>query len=447
MDRMGNLIQWLKSNLGLARTGILVSGGILASVIVIMIPFVVSGGGGAPAGTANLWVDTNGGTCTRQAVPASYNDAAACASATAAWTAATSGDTIRIKNGSYNHQCFVSSKTVDTSVIGESVDGVVFHNDNIECVSEFGGDNTVYVAGSHLVLQDITIDTGSNAGSGVSFRIHDGANNVTFRNVIANGLLPSVLIQAANNFTWTHGNLGTNNISPPEITCTNNGFGSIQMDGPDHATIDHVRINRVKAQSVVTPNVGGCDSDGRPHLERIRFNSASNPTISNVVFEDGSEDGSGEMFSSTTITNLRVINTYFGTLTGNRGPEFLHMDHAVGAHWYYNTFNENGGFLHVDDNTWVGNLGINNPGCDGTHIRNVWQDTGSCGTDTYTSSPLGIGGNGGALSAGSPAIDGGEVPGPTDACTDPTIVNSLDSSDGIRPVGAACDAGVDEFGN
>ena len=33
-----------------------------------------------PTATANLWVDTDGGTCTRQATPGPYVDAAACSS-------------------------------------------------------------------------------------------------------------------------------------------------------------------------------------------------------------------------------------------------------------------------------------------------------------------------------------------------------------------------------
>jgi len=63
---------------------------------------------GASAQTANLWVDTNGGTCTRQATPATYVDAAACSSMQAAQTAASAGDTIRIKNGTYGSQSISS---------------------------------------------------------------------------------------------------------------------------------------------------------------------------------------------------------------------------------------------------------------------------------------------------------------------------------------------------
>jgi len=46
------------------------------------------------ATTANLWVDTNGGSCARAASPAAYGDAQACASFDAAYAAAQLGDTV-----------------------------------------------------------------------------------------------------------------------------------------------------------------------------------------------------------------------------------------------------------------------------------------------------------------------------------------------------------------
>ena len=55
-----------------------------------------------PAGTANLWVDTSGGSCTRSASPTGYNDAQACS-----WSAANSrcggGDTVGVRGGSYGN--------------------------------------------------------------------------------------------------------------------------------------------------------------------------------------------------------------------------------------------------------------------------------------------------------------------------------------------------------
>jgi hypothetical protein len=53
-----------------------------------------------PAGSANLWIDTNGGSCTRQSSPGSYSDSTAC-SWQQANTACQGGDTVLVKGGSY----------------------------------------------------------------------------------------------------------------------------------------------------------------------------------------------------------------------------------------------------------------------------------------------------------------------------------------------------------
>lgn len=57
---------------------------------------VVSQGGGAAAGTANLWVDANGGSCTRSGSAVAYADGSACDSFGSAYVAATSGDKIGV---------------------------------------------------------------------------------------------------------------------------------------------------------------------------------------------------------------------------------------------------------------------------------------------------------------------------------------------------------------
>ena len=58
------------------------------------------GGGGSAPGTANLWVDANGGSCARQATPGAYADAQAC-SWNGAYQAAQTGDMILVRGGSY----------------------------------------------------------------------------------------------------------------------------------------------------------------------------------------------------------------------------------------------------------------------------------------------------------------------------------------------------------
>lgn len=61
--------------------------------------FIYSSFAAAPAGTANLWVDSSGGSCTYHAAPASYVDSEACSPSNfdAIYAKAACGDTVKIK--------------------------------------------------------------------------------------------------------------------------------------------------------------------------------------------------------------------------------------------------------------------------------------------------------------------------------------------------------------
>lgn len=63
-----------------------------------------------PAGSANIWVDTNGGTCVDNASPVSYNDAQACT-----WDAANdtcdNGDSVGVQSGSYGTVALTGSNS------------------------------------------------------------------------------------------------------------------------------------------------------------------------------------------------------------------------------------------------------------------------------------------------------------------------------------------------
>jgi hypothetical protein len=96
----------------------------LASVTAGGVVIAQQGGDGV---TRNLWVDSNGGTCTRASSPAAYADAAACSSISAAFAAAgNSSDTICVKPGSYSAQTIPtdSGKAMPATVIDGCEDGV-----------------------------------------------------------------------------------------------------------------------------------------------------------------------------------------------------------------------------------------------------------------------------------------------------------------------------------
>ena len=63
-------------------------------------------GASGRADAANLWIDADGGTCTRQGTAAAYSDLLACPTFSAAYDAANAGDSVRVKQGSYPTQTF-----------------------------------------------------------------------------------------------------------------------------------------------------------------------------------------------------------------------------------------------------------------------------------------------------------------------------------------------------
>ncbi len=92
----------------------------LASMTAGGIVITTNNGGGPATGTGNVWVDTNGGTCTYSATAVAYNDAAACSSFQTAYAAVdNTGDTICVKSGSYSTQTvtYIAGKTTPNTVI------------------------------------------------------------------------------------------------------------------------------------------------------------------------------------------------------------------------------------------------------------------------------------------------------------------------------------------
>lgn len=90
---------------------------------------------GGSATTANLWLDTNGGTCTRSSSPTTYVDAAACGSIDAARDAAQCSDTVNIVAGDYTDAQNVTSPpnscTSSPVVFKSYVGTATFHTMNL----------------------------------------------------------------------------------------------------------------------------------------------------------------------------------------------------------------------------------------------------------------------------------------------------------------------------
>jgi hypothetical protein len=119
-----------------------------------------------------VWIDSNGGSCTRQATPGSYQDAAACSSFAAAYTAANSGDTVGVRPGTYPAQKFAGGYQ---STQARGTKTLTFRGDPGAIVRQIN-------AGSpNLTYDGLDLDAGATKTSGPVFA-NGGGDNVTFRN-------------------------------------------------------------------------------------------------------------------------------------------------------------------------------------------------------------------------------------------------------------------------
>jgi chitodextrinase len=150
----------------------------------------------APApGVANLWVDTNGGSCARQATAGSWVDSQAC-SWNQAYQTAQTGDLILVRGGSYgnvtigpNKASIAAPGVTFRTASGESV--VVNDLENGHIAGGTGGSNISFVGpatartfrsdqASNVVVDDWNVDC--NGCDGIQMFHLEAADNVVVRN-------------------------------------------------------------------------------------------------------------------------------------------------------------------------------------------------------------------------------------------------------------------------
>jgi len=313
---------------------------------------------------------------------------------------------------------------------------------------------------NYMTLQDMTIDGGTNTnGGGPSLGSNICAEHITYNNVDIVGYFPDISIglDYASNcpgrgafFHWNGGVDGSPGM-PARLCSASSGWSAGEPIWSH--SVNNITIEGITFYTQTVSYAGACAPDNNSHLEFIRLeNPVDDFTLRNSVFLPGSDAGSGYIFANGVggDNRMTIVGNYFADNNGSKwiGAGGLECDYVFA----YNTFDpagDDGGDTLCSSGTWVGNLGPSAAyaGCSGTHTKNVWQTTDSCGTDTFTTGSLGVDSSTGHLQAGSLAIDAGETPGASDLCTDSAYLNALDIDALARPVGSVCDAGADEYGN
>ncbi len=209
-----------------------------------------------PGSTANLWVDSNGGSCQRQATAVIYNDALACPSLQAAYNAATGGDTVQIKAGNYTTAFNGGSKS--PSVILRSADGST-------------------AVGANSTLREAVAVSAISQSNGGNF-ILDG-------------------VKVSDQVTLT--------ATAKNITFSNSDFAqTIYIDGLANSNIiiDTSTFNNQNTNASCT------DEPARIHLA-YGSSTSSGVTVQNSMFDGGNKDGVQTgvalVIKNNTFTNIR----------------------------------------------------------------------------------------------------------------------------------------------
>jgi hypothetical protein len=380
--------------------------------------------------TADLWVDTDGGTCTRSAGSA-YSDAGACSSLQNAYNAANDGDTVRVKTGTYGAQ----------SSIGGGADTVTF-------IGEDGA----------------TVDVGTDSPEYSGFNL---SGNVIVDNVDVTGDYTIVQF-SGDGSQWMNSRLDATEIrrcDSDEPLLIQDGDSGASYTITNNTVGPNVTIGTMRGSE---DGSGGCVGDNF-HLEMARIGQGVDGLVlDRVTFEacpNGSGYvgcGSGQIFftkgggsaypRNITIRNSRFFNTvnYHMQASSALGTNNVNFD------FEYNTFGASEPFSWdsaIQGVTFVGNAGTRPQTCSSGHTwtANVWQWASgtACGTDTRVTGdsfetdqlfnqttliPTGA----------SPVVDAGETPGASDVCTGG--LGSVDFTGATRPIGTDCDAGAYEVG-
>jgi hypothetical protein len=187
-------------------------------VAAIAVSIGVGGAAGAVVRTeasgpaANLWVDADGGSCTRHGAASSYADAQACGSLQAAANAASAGDVVLIRDGRYPGQLLTGAKRLTFRGAGPgrpsfgqiitSAANVAFTHVLVENRDPPAGntpcsyfDYTLFTCGPGQTYVDVIVD-GLSKGSGNPERrgglqVDAGSTNLVFRNGEIRGVLDS----------------------------------------------------------------------------------------------------------------------------------------------------------------------------------------------------------------------------------------------------------------
>jgi chitodextrinase len=390
--------------------------------------------------TANLWMSTQaGGSCVRSASPVAFNQAASCASVSAAFGSCQPADLVGVQAGSYGSQSISGVKAAPYCVFDLGITGTQ---------ASFAGFSPAQSAGG-VEFRNGTISSISwnyNAGTSVP-------SNITFRGIASHS---EIFIKGGQNLSFIGGSLtGVNETGSAPAAFHIEGCAS--GCGGTGTTMSNVLVDGY----TINGNKQTCTTC---HYELIRIDeNASYVTIRNTRFFNNSiTDCTSFIFITSTSGagpphNLTFENNYFGL--PQTGCYYVFQTQATNIpvcdhfNLRYNSFAFSAWADSCSSNngsTFKGNVAPRDWKCAGglTASYNVWQwsSNSPCGPgdkvvlgSQYGIDKLGYlnpaGGDLG-LQPGAPGINAG----------DPGDYPATDINGTKRPLGGLPDAGANEAG-
>lgn len=441
--------------------------GIGAVALALVIGATQIPGGASPA-VANLWVNTTAGASpSRCATACVYNSTHAYGSLTAAFTAASPGDHVLVKCGSYGNQTFTTSQST-TPVTISSETGVC------ATVNELDFNDT---DGAYLTADHLTLPQGAGGTTVDHLKITNsmiGVGQWTSGPILSFHALYNSTIQGNTIGPACCGNspaFGSPHSSPEGIRIGNAGETNSTGDVIDSNLIQGV----VRLCANWMSGYGACPDSDCPsfcHADGIHLWGIQNSVISdNSLVQDAVqgifiENSNGSVTGNNTVINnqISLVENECGICSGadgggttigstliafNTTPDVITLsstgaNEAAGAS--YTLVGNIGKLLIASASTGnnVGCTGINDANLTVNYSYNVWIPVGGgtpgpCGTgDVYPASPQFVSPTDLDLDGAAQAADN-LVPHAT--CTP---ITTRDIHGNSRPHGVDCDAGADE---